>query len=219
MSELRNLARSYRASYLNKNRHEQAASKDRETVAERSCWLPRGKLARAAWLPPLHLDPPGRCCPVKDVLRSLLIPSNLYRSTITPVVCTLRDTPFIGRAPRVSFVTRIILPTLSRASESSRVFREGDLTGCRTTSRRAGSHRIRGRRSSFRDSFDPRLEREEKTEKGEEGETEIGKERGTKEERYARQDTVRKRSLVDRKRRNVRDDDGDDDDIPCAESV
>lgn len=86
-------------SYLNKSEHEQAASKDRETVAERSCWLPRGKLARAAWLPPLHLDPPGRCCPVKDVLRSLLIPCNLYRSTITSVVLHLMRYSFVAAHP------------------------------------------------------------------------------------------------------------------------
>lgn len=163
-SKFKDLARSYRASYLNKSKHEQAASKDRETVAERSCWLPRGKLARAAWLPPLHLDPPGRCCPVKDVLRSLLIPSNLYRSTITPVVYTLCDTPLWSRTPRIVRNANDSISTLPRQQVKPRLSR-------RRLYRM--SHHVATRRLSsdtrtpfVRDSFDPRLDEKRGPRKG-----------------------------------------------------
>jgi len=77
------------AAYLNKSGRKSVASKDRKRVAGRSCWLPREKLARAAWLPPLHLDPASRCCPAKSVLR----PSLEFR--INRVARLSRD-----RAPR-----------------------------------------------------------------------------------------------------------------------
>lgn len=71
------------------------------------------------------------------------------------------------------------------------------------------------RRSSFRDSFDPRLDekRREDRKRGRKRDGDRERKRD-EEERYARQDTVRKKSLVIG-RDVMLSDDGDDDDIPC----
>lgn len=61
------IERRHNATYLNggDQKPQLVVSKDRKAVARRSCWLPRGKFARAAWLPPLHPDAPGCCCPAE----------------------------------------------------------------------------------------------------------------------------------------------------------